>query len=324
MKKIKHYILLSREAMLFDSPLYIIKSFLAVMTAYLLFSKHSIIGKDMISLLFGMMLTLEPVNVSGLKSGLAQVKASWLGGVTTAIVVAVFGINWVTIPFAVAVTIYISLIGNWKEISPVAIFTAIYMTQYVQFDSAGSPSVLLTLRLRLLALTAGILIAVFYNYIFSRFFYKKMMHKRLTYVLEKMLFFLKAYKREKGYEGLNQIKNEAMILFKDIDFIFNHISEKALGYDNQVFLMTEIKNLNHYIIEMILFTLNTDLEKLDVDHVIIAYDRLMDTHENLLKTDQNGNINTRDLGINKEYYIKIQIKTIQNIESAIKNSAIVK
>jgi len=187
MNNIKKKILLSREAMLFDSPLYILKGFLSMMTAYFLFQDHYIIGKDMISVFFGMMMTLEPVNVSGLKSGFGQVQATILGGFVTAIIIYFFGVNWLTIPLAVAITMYISLVLNWRIVSPVAIFTAIYMTQLIQTNALGEPSMLLTLRLRMFALAAGIIVALFYNYVFSQFFYKTMLNKRIVFLIERFL-----------------------------------------------------------------------------------------------------------------------------------------
>jgi hypothetical protein len=182
MKKIR--LTLSREAMLFDSPLYILKGFLSMMTAYLLFHNNALVGKDMISIFFGMMMTLEPINVSGLKTGWDQIQATILGGVVTAVICMLFGINWFTIPLSVALTMFISLVLNWRFVSPVAIFTAIYMTQFIQLNAAGEVSMLLTLRLRLLALAAGVLVAVFYNYVFSLFFYKGMLQKRLIFIIE--------------------------------------------------------------------------------------------------------------------------------------------
>ncbi|GAU79383.1 aromatic acid exporter family protein [Fusibacter sp. 3D3] len=318
MDSIKKRILLSREAMLFDSPLYILKSFMSVMTAYLLFHNHSIIGKDMISLLFGMMLTLEPVTVSGLRSGISQLKASWLGGVTSAVVLAIFGVNWITIPLAVAITIYVSLIGNWKEVSAVAIFTAIYMTQYIQYNASGMPSVLLTLRLRLLALTAGIIIAVFYNFVFSKFFYKKMLHKRLTYVLEKMHYFLTTYQSVSDFNTLNRIKNEAMSLFKDIDVIFSHTPDLRMNANSQVRLISELKNLNHYIIEIILYSMTPQNERVAIDEVVVAYENLMKLHENLRVEELPDHMSPETHNERAVYYSAVLLLTIEKIESVIK------
>lgn len=156
--------------MLFDSPLYMLKAFLSVMTGYLLFSQHTIIGKDMISVLFGMMLSLEPVNISGIKSGLAQFEATILGGLVTAAIITLAGVNLITVPLAVMMTLYISILLDWRNISPVAFFTSIYMTQYIQFTAGGDPSMLLTLRLRLMALGAGVFVAIAFNFYFHYFF----------------------------------------------------------------------------------------------------------------------------------------------------------
>ncbi|GKT19327.1 hypothetical protein ADUPG1_004314, partial [Aduncisulcus paluster] len=96
----------------------------------------------MISVLFGLILTLEPVNVTGLRRGWEQFFATLIAAAS------------------VALTLYVCLKVNWRQISPVALFTAIYMTQYIQLDAAGNPSVLLTFRLRVIALGFGVFTAV--------------------------------------------------------------------------------------------------------------------------------------------------------------------
>ena len=212
---------LSEEAMLFDSPLYIVKGFFSVFTAYALFSQHPVVGKDMISVLFGMMMTLEPVNVSGIKTGLSQIKASVLGGLVTAIIVSILGVNLFTIALSVALTMYFALLMNWRFVSPVAIFTAIYMTQYIQLDAMGDPSMWLTFRLRMVALGSGIAIALLYNYLFSLFFYKAMVKKRLMFIVDALSKLVESYETE----DLLVLKQRTISLLTDIDTIQHQMAD---------------------------------------------------------------------------------------------------
>lgn len=225
---------LSREAILFDSPLYLIKAFMGVMVCYLVFSHHGLIGKDMVSVLFGMMLTLEPVNISGIKSGVAQIEATLLGGLVTAAIIAIAGVNWLTVPLGVMMTLYISILLDWKNISPVAFFTSIYMTQLLQYAPDGTPSVLLTFQLRILALGAGVLVAVLLNFIFSILFYRKMVTKRTIYVLMKLgvhMQRLETLVKEDRMGDLEGLKRDVSALFTEIDFIHGHI--KDLDQENR-------------------------------------------------------------------------------------------
>ncbi len=308
----KNRLLLSREAMLLDSPLYIAKSFLSVLTAYLLFSRHSIIGKDMISVLFGMMLTLEPIMISGLRSGISQIKASWVGGVTTALIVSVFGINWLTIPLAVSVTIYISLIDNYREVSPVAIFTAIYMTQYVQYNDFGMPSVLLTLRLRLLALGAGIIIAIFYNYLFSKFFYKKMVHKRIVYVLEKLLGFIEGYETAETQVDYIKLKEDAMSLLKESDYIFNDFQDLSVQtqISRQAAIVTELKNMTLYFLDAVLYASMPQNSKISLKGVA---GELKKASDKLIRPSESDTIEIREAQEEDHYYVKALLKSVQKI-----------
>lgn len=250
---------LGRQATLFDSYLYVLKGFLSILTGYTLFHTNSIIGKDMISLLFGMMLTLEPVNIIGIKSGFDQIKASILGGVVTALLVSIFGVNALTVPLGVALTMYISLKFNWRFVSPVAIFTAIYMTQYIQLNAFGEPSMLITLRLRLLALGSGIAIAIFYNYLFSKFFYHSMLRKRIVYIVESLITYLQTYIDEEEKGDLKGLKKDITGLFADIDLVIGQIGDikkfdaNGLPFDQYKCALMELRDFTHYLLDVIMF-----------------------------------------------------------------------
>ena len=55
-KKVIQLFLLNREANLFDAVLYILKALIAVLLAYTVAQKLPLVHKDMISLLFGLMM----------------------------------------------------------------------------------------------------------------------------------------------------------------------------------------------------------------------------------------------------------------------------
>ncbi|GAB6108739.1 aromatic acid exporter family protein [Fusibacter bizertensis] len=255
---------LGRQATLFDSYLYVLKGFLSILTGYILFHTNAIIGKDMISLLFGMMLTLEPVNIIGIKSGLDQIKASILGGVVTALLVSLFGVNAITVPLGVALTMYISLKFNWRFVSPVAIFTAIYMTQYIQLNALGEPSMLITLRLRLLALGAGIAVAIFYNFLFSKFFYHSMLKKRIVYIVESLITYLSIYIEQEEKGDLKELKKDITGLFADIDLVIGQIGDikkfdaDGLPFDQYKCALMELRDLTHYLLDVIMFRIKHD------------------------------------------------------------------
>ncbi len=259
---------LNRQANLFDSWYYVMKSFLGIMTGYVLFSTNSIVGRDMISLLFGMMLCLEPVNASGVKSGISQFKATIIGGIITAIIVSIGGVNFVTVPLGVALTIYISLQINWREVPVIAIFTAIYMTQYIQLNEVGEISMLLTFRLRMLSLATGVLIALVYNYIFSKLFYKGMFEKRTIYIFETLIGYMEQFKEmveRNDVEGLQSLKGQIPSLFQDIDFVQSHLldlnKEKSnlSKFNSTLDLVKYLRDFNHYFFDSLLSAINGDV-----------------------------------------------------------------
>lgn len=179
---IKKLLGLKREAVLLDSWLYIMKSMLAVAAGYLIGRALPLTRLDMISVLVGVMYNLEPVNLHGIKGGLSQLLASALGAAATGIAVQLFGLNVVTVSISMGLVLYVSLKINWRMVSPVAIFTSVYMTQFIQNDPQGFPSILYTFRLRIAALGLGILVAVVFNWLFSVLYYKRLPEKRLELV----------------------------------------------------------------------------------------------------------------------------------------------
>ncbi len=261
MLKLIRKIFWKREMTLFDTGIFILKSFVTIFAGYAVFSSNSYLGKDMISLLFGAMLTLEPVNISGLKKGFEQIYASVIGGVIAAAIVMIGGINLITVPLAISATLYITLRINWRSMSVIAVFTAIYMTMLVQYNSAGEPSMPLTLQLRILSLGTGILIAVTANFIFSLFSYRAMLRKRIVYVMESTMVFVNkmAVILQNNEEGKREeLRAEITGIFVDIDQISVYVKDisknrrKINVTQKYMMLLMKLRDFNHYLLDMIM------------------------------------------------------------------------
>ncbi len=310
-------LLLSREAKLFDSELFIFKVFVSILTGYVLFHNHSIIGKDMISVLFGIMLSLEPVSVSGFKSGLGQIEASIIGGSVSAIIIYFGGINYITVPLAVALTIYITLTMDFKNLSIIAIFTSIYMTQFVQLNQMNEISVWLTFRLRMMAVISGVIVAVSYNYIFSKLFYKKLAKKRTIYLFEKLISNFSRF-LDKNVE-IDLLKTSITDTFIDADLIRNNIIDLQKENKNSNVLkkynetILRLRNINHYLMDIILndeIINGNDIE--NVINILKEQVKLLENSEKSFK--YNENYESENKNVNK---INIAIKSIaKNIKEA--------
>jgi hypothetical protein len=212
------------------------------------------------------MLSMEPVSVSVFKSGLSQIKATIIGGTISAIIIYFGGINYITVPLAVAVTIYVTLLLDWKNISIIAIFTAIYMTQYVQYNSMNEVSIGLTFQLRMLAVFSGVFIAVVYNFIFSRLFYKGLVRKRTQYLIEELKNNFELYLEDQvTYEDL---KTTLTTTFVDVDLIKGNIKDLQQEKKDSEYLKTylkiiiELRNINHYLMDLVLNDLKIEDEAL--------------------------------------------------------------
>jgi uncharacterized membrane protein YgaE (UPF0421/DUF939 family) len=229
MKKIMKLIMLNKEAYLFDTWLYIIKSFVAVISAYVIVQQLPLVHKDLISVLFGLMMTLEPVTMTGIRSGLKQITATLLGAFVTAFIIFLFGINLFTVAISLSATLYVCLKINWREVSPVAIFTSIYMTNYIQYTSNGEPSIALTFLLRILSLGVGIVVAVIYNFIFSLFFYKQLERKRIAHSLNKLTELMIGIKEgieNNTVDTITHVKDQVSSTFKEIEWLSSLVKDK--------------------------------------------------------------------------------------------------
>jgi len=268
---------LKKQAELLDSKAFIIKAFFAVLTAYFIASNSPLISKDMISVLFGLMLTLEAVTLTGIRYGMDQVYASLLGAASTAIIISLFGINMFTIALSMSFTMYVCLKINWREVSPVAMFTSIYMTQYIQLDSAGNPSVWNTAILRFSALLTGILVAILFNFIFSFIFYRSIASKRIVFILNDLKRRIIEIRNSIDSMDKNQRFNYQLDLagtFNNIDWISKILIDrkKELNFlkkvlpvkedinDVNIEIMKKLRSICHFI-----FDINHELLKQEND-----------------------------------------------------------
>jgi len=333
---------LSDEAILLDTKLYIIKSMLAIATGYLLGVFFPITRLDMISVLLGVMYNLEPINVVGIKGGVSQLIASTIGAACTGVLILVFGINVFTIALGMALTLYISIKINWRMVSPVAIFTCIYMTQYVQKDIYGMPSIWLTFRLRIAALGLGVIIAIFYNYVFSHFYYHNIASKRLQFAKKSVLSGLEytyrkltssSEKKTRDYvtifptifNDLDLVHTNVEVMVKESRFLFHLLESKELAIIQNI--LQHFRDINHLTYD-INYTAWREGQNLKLeDNVISVLEEIIKTlkdldftkiknieHQLELKTkldkDFNGNRITSNIN-SIIYYVKEILEEIK-------------
>jgi len=237
---------LKREAVLLDSLLYILKSMVAISVGFLLGRAFSITRLDMVSVLLGVMYNLEAVNVSGLKGGLNQMAASTLAALCTGTLVYLMGYNIsvLTIALGMGLTLYIALKINYRMVSPVAIFTSVYMTQLLQHNAQGVPSVLQTFLVRIAALGLGVLIALTVNFLFSIIYYRKIGKKRLEFVkLQGVAGLRKTYEVLSHNSGYPVSQSILAGVFNDIEMVKANL-ETMMKENKLPFNRSEKKNLD--------------------------------------------------------------------------------
>lgn len=173
---------LEREAKLLGSWSFILKAAVAMFFAFSLGRYIPLANRDMISFLFAMMLSLEPISSTGFKRGLDQFRATLIGGLMSGLIVAIVGINPLGLALSIAVILYFTLAQDWRNLSVVALFTGIYMTQFLQLQPDGRPDILLTMMVRILALSSGIGFAMIFNALVSIGYMRHLPQSRLSFL----------------------------------------------------------------------------------------------------------------------------------------------
>jgi hypothetical protein len=131
-----------------------------------------------------------------------------------------YQVSVLTVALGMGFTMYIALKIDYRLVSPVAIFTSIYMNQFLQSDAMGSPSIFLTFRLRFVALGLGVLIAIIFNTLFSIFYYRKIGAKRMEFVRLQSLSGLKRTRELLIAEEISSDKLAVLSgVFNDIEMV---------------------------------------------------------------------------------------------------------
>lgn len=173
---------LPEEAKLLGTWSFIVKASVAMLAAFALGRYIPIANRDMISFLFAMMLSLEPVSATGFKRGLDQFRATLIGGLVSGLIVAVVGINPLGLALSIGVILYLTLLKDWRNLSVVALFTGIYMTQFIQLSPDGTADILMTMLVRITALTTGIIFAMVFNALVSITYIRHLPAKRICFI----------------------------------------------------------------------------------------------------------------------------------------------
>ena len=294
MSKLLNKIKLPQEALLMDSWLYIFKSMPALALAFLVGKLIPLEYLDSISLLLGVMYSLEAVNRRGFRSAYYQMITSTLGGLVTGLLIIVmnYQINALTLALGIGMTIYISLIIDYRMVSPSALFTSIYMTQLLRVNSLGQPDVFLTLAVRLSSLAIGILIAMIFNVVYSKLFYQKISDKRLEFVKRQVTIALKTsvtfYEKRVAIQGQSSCLASA---FNDIELVKADLEtlmaekEKKVSYQERILLKHQIqrlvalKNILHLVYDG-LYRWEIGENKANHDHILVVK-RIIEGLENI-------------------------------------------
>ncbi len=177
---------------------------------------------DLLSPAFVSVLCIQPTVFTGIKRGLQEFFVSLLGATLSLILVLPYGINLITVPITVALTIYIAIKLNLDDSIPIAIFTVLYITLFPM------ESVWITTKIRFLSILLGIASASFVNYLISFIRYKYLFYSRVLRVCEityhKFSQFLEAV-YDKDTLQLNSLLPQIDQIYKQVNNLKSEVTD---------------------------------------------------------------------------------------------------
>lgn len=182
------------------------KALLACLATLLL---DELVGNpDHVSSTFVAVLSVSAVALAGLRTGVAQLAGSALGGVWGTLAALAGLPHWVGVPAAVALAIVTAFAVRAGAAYPIAAFTALYLVLVPQ----GTP--LQTLGIRLLAVASGVVGGLLVNVAVSALSYRRIYVHRLAAVEDEVRALLPAAARagpdaaERGFDRLAALQGD--------------------------------------------------------------------------------------------------------------------
>ncbi len=216
---------------------------------------------DLLSPSFVAVLCIQPTVYTGIKRGSQEFFVSLLGAVLSLLLVLPYGINLITVPITVALTIYIAIKLKLDDSIPIAIFTVLYITLFPM------KSIWVTTKIRFLSILLGIGSASLVNYLISFVRYKYLFYSRILRVVEitysKFSAFLEAV-FDKDWQQLNNLLNSIDQTYKQVNDLKGEITDiqkeikirKSPGGINKntaftmVLILTNIEIIIHHLYDL--------------------------------------------------------------------------
>ena len=114
----------------------------------------------------------------------------------------------------------------------------------------------------MLALAAGIIVALFYNYLFSQFFYKKMLNKRIVFLIESFLKVLSNY--DLPYMEQKQMTASFISEIDSIQGIFMDFKKEKGRAVKSHRLLWYLRDLAHYWMDHLMELEDHETERIDI------------------------------------------------------------
>jgi len=208
----RKFVKIELKEALIDSQIYILKSTLAGVIAFVLAGK--LVPDDALSAAFVAILCIKPAFYTGLVVGKQQLTASLLGAILTALLLIGIGNKILVISLALVLVTAFCVYQKKEEYLTISVFTVLYMV------ILSSENTLEMVTIRMSSVFLGVVVASLINFMLSFFLYKPFLYFRIKYAVH--LVYQKFIQAMNANISANEKNLEK--LYKDFENIYAQLS----------------------------------------------------------------------------------------------------
>jgi len=267
----------NNSIILYNTKLYLLKMFLVVGTAFMIWNTRIIYEQGLIVILFSAIMMGKSVYGIRYKAFLKELICAVISGIITAGIIELFGVDIISCAVSLTIAILVNIKVNWRE----KLYGGLLVNIYIIGNSISlinSPIKPLTSYMYgIIGLIIGGLIAILFNSLFSTTFFNKLVNNSFKFFIGELISIIKSMMNGLEYEQyhiFHMNTKKFHRVFKDIEWIYSHYEEnwnedKYRQYSD-AYERKKLNNCVHIImfireIGVGLFNINTCLMKVEKD-----------------------------------------------------------
>ena len=326
----------NNSIILYNTKLYLLKMFLVVGTAFMIWNTRLLYEHGLIVILFSAILMAKPVYGIGYIALIKEIICAVISGIITAGIIELFGADIITCAVSLTIAILVNIKVNWREKLYGGLLVNIYIIGNSISGINSTIEPLTSYMYGIIGLFIGGFIAILFNSLFSTTFFNKLVNNSFKFFIGELISIIKSMMNGLEYEQyhiFHMNTKKFHRVFKDIEWVYSHYEEnwnedKYRQY-SEAYERKKLDNCVHIImfireIGVGLFNINTclmkvDKNKLEEDIKNSIFKKLKEQREFLeLLEESLADLNTIPYKVSSISFEKYNDKELSKIEHTLK------